>query len=260
MRSGRLIKAVVWLLRSSATPVTRYAPRIGCAGWSIPAEVREHFAAGESVLARYATRFNAVEINSSFYRPHRRETYQRWAATVPDDFVFSVKMPRTITHDARLQNVGKLLDPFLAEVAGLAEKLEVILVQLPPSLDFDSRQAAAFLAALKRRYSGRVALEARHASWFTSAAGSLLKRHGVARVAADPAIAEAAVGPGGCLDWAYWRLHGSPRMYYSEYGPARVASLASQVELRGVDAWCVFDNTASGAATLDALRLNEKLR
>lgn len=234
--------------------------RIGCAGWSVPAAARAQFGEGNSVLERYATRFNAVEINASFYRPHRTDTYRRWAESVPGDFAFAVKMPRTITHDARLHKVGKLLDAFLAEVAGLAEKLEVILVQLPPSLDFNARQASAFLAALRRRHGGRIALEARHATWFSANAELLLKRHDVARVAADPAPVAAAVGPGGSEGWAYWHLHGSPRMYYSEYGPARLAQLASNVRSSTENAWCIFDNTASGAAVFDALRLNTLLR
>ncbi|WP_240741042.1 DUF72 domain-containing protein [Deinococcus sp. Arct2-2] len=71
---------------------------IGCPGWHIASAQRSRFGAGESVLQRYATRLNAAEINSSFYRPHRQSTYQRWADTVPDAFRFSVKLPRTINH------------------------------------------------------------------------------------------------------------------------------------------------------------------
>ena len=71
--------------------------RVGCAGWSV-ASGRTEFGAGESVLERYATRFDTVEINSSFYRPHRRSTYQKWASLTPDGFRFSVKVPKAITH------------------------------------------------------------------------------------------------------------------------------------------------------------------
>jgi hypothetical protein len=74
--------------------------RIGCAGWSIPAAHRDRFGGGASALARYATRLHCVEINSSFHRSHKRETYARWAAAVPAQFRFAVKMPRTISHDA----------------------------------------------------------------------------------------------------------------------------------------------------------------
>lgn len=94
-------------------------PKIGCAGWSIPSRYATHFGLGDSLLARYATRFDVVEINSSFYRPHQRTTYARWAATVPAHFRFSVKLPRTLSHDSGLVGVGPLLDRFLDEVGGL---------------------------------------------------------------------------------------------------------------------------------------------
>src|SRR5690349_22366449 len=89
---------------------------IGTAGWSIPREQQRCFPAGESHLARYARVFPAVEINSTFHRPHRAATYERWAASVPRAFRFAVKMPRAITHDQRLRNSARLLDPFLADL------------------------------------------------------------------------------------------------------------------------------------------------
>src|ERR1043165_5217351 len=112
---------------------------VGCAGWSLPAATRSMFGAGDSMLARYATRFNATEINSSFHRPHKRETYVRWAAIVPAEFRFSAKLPRTITHDARRRGAGRDLDRFAGEVDGLGRKLALLLVQLPPSLPFEAR-------------------------------------------------------------------------------------------------------------------------
>src|ERR1700679_2611830 len=96
---------------------------IGTAGWSIPKEHRERFGAGDSILARYATRLNAVEINSSFYRPHKPSTYARWGETVPEGFRFSVKVPKTVTHEKRLKDVDALLDIFLGECTALGKKL-----------------------------------------------------------------------------------------------------------------------------------------
>ena len=80
--------------------------RVGCAGWAIPRQHAGLFGPGDSVLARYATLFDCVEINSSFHRPHRRGTCERWAASVPSGFRFSVKFPRSITHGARLRHVA----------------------------------------------------------------------------------------------------------------------------------------------------------
>src|SRR5262245_60578113 len=107
---------------------------VGVAGWSIPKPHAAAFPKTGSHLERYARRFNAVEINSSFYRPHRPATYARWAASVPPDFQFAVKVPREITHRRRLVDVADLLDQFLDECSELGEKLGPLLVQLPPGL------------------------------------------------------------------------------------------------------------------------------
>src|SRR5690349_20087775 len=119
---------------------------VGCAGWSIPKEHAGLFPAAGSHLERYAARFAAVEINSSFYRPHRPGTYARWAATVPEGFRFAVKMPREITHRRRLVGAVELLDRFLDEARALGDKLGPLLVQLPPKLTFAGDVARAFFA------------------------------------------------------------------------------------------------------------------
>lgn len=206
--------------------------RVGCAGWSIASAYRPVFGDADSLLARYATRFNCTEINSSFRRPHQQKTYARWARSVPDDFLFSVKLPKRITHQLGLRNAGSALDGFLDEVAGLGQKLGGLLVQLPPSLVYDARVASTVFAMLRRRTLARVVVEPRHRSWFSAAAEAQFVRHAVARAGVDPApVANAAVtGPAGA--WRYWRWHGSPRMYYSEYGADRLADLAARVRDR----------------------------
>ena len=247
------------------TPGPRRTPRlrIGCAGWTIPAAHAHLFGAGDSVLARYATRFDAVEINSSFYRPHQRKTYERWAATVPRDFRFSVKVPKLITHEQRLQRSGPELDRFVDEIGGLGRKLGGVLVQLPPSLVFDARVAANFFTMLRRRLSARIACEPRHASWFTAYAEALWARYDIARVAADPSLAAAARVAAGRGPWRYWRWHGAPRMYYSAYDDQALRALAVDVEAATpakAEAWIIFDNTAHGHATADAARLRQMLQ
>src|SRR5690606_36914074 len=192
--------------------------RTGCAGWSIGTPQRGLFDDGPSMLARYATRFDIAEVNSSFYRPHRRETWRRWADSVPAGFRFSAKMPRAISHELRLRGAGPALDRFLSEVEGLGGKLGGLLLQLPPSLVFDARSASAFFRMLRRRTGLPVACEPRHASWFDAPADALLLQQAILRVAADPARLPAAAFPGGATaDWTYRRWHGSPRMYYSRY-------------------------------------------
>jgi len=224
---------------------------IGTAGWAIPALYKDRFTGTGTHLARYARQLTGVEINSSFYRPHRRTTYERWAANVPEDFRFSVKVPRSLTQERRLRDYGDLLDRFLDEVGGLGAKLDVLLVQLPPSLGYDADSAAAFFRDLARA-GVRIACEPRHASWFTPKADAALKRLHVARVAADPPRAAGDGVPGGDTRFTYWRLHGSPKIYYSDYAQAFLAALAPR--LRSGD-WCVFDNTAAFHALGNALTL-----
>jgi uncharacterized protein YecE (DUF72 family) len=160
--------------------------RIGTAGWSIARNAADRFPAEGSGLERYAARLDALEINSSFHRPHRASTWRRWCDSVPADFRFSNKAPKQITHQLRLRDCDQALAAFLGEAGTLEGKLAVLLVQLPPSLAFDRAVAAAFFAKIAAR------------------------------------------------------------------SPA--ALLRAEAEA-GREAWCVFDNTASSAATGDALAL-----
>lgn len=236
--------------------------RIGTAGWSLPAALADVFPPGSSHLARYAARLDATEINSSFYRPHRPATYARWAGTVPVTFRFAVKLPRAITHERRLVDCDERLDRFLAEAGSLGAALGPILVQLPPSLRFQHEVAAAFLSGMRERYAGDVVCEPRHASWFDKEAGALLGALRVARVAADPALAEGAAEPGGWPGLAYYRLHGTPQIYRSPYPSDALDTIARRLAAHhdaGVPAWCVFDNTAAGHAPADALALRLRL-
>jgi uncharacterized protein YecE (DUF72 family) len=228
---------------------------IGTAGWTVPRDVADQFPAEGTSLARYSARFNAAEINSSFHRPHRLSTWERWRDSVPDAFRFSVKLPKTITHQAKLVDCGNELIGFLEQAHILGDKLAVLLVQLPPKLEYDAHVARDFFADLRSRSPSRVACEPRNASWFTAEADEALARLEVTRVAADPALSDDAARPGGWPGLAYWRLHGSPVMYRSSYAD-RIAEFARSIaESQAGERWCIFDNTASSAATADALAL-----
>lgn len=242
---------------------SRLGVRIATAGWSIPKSHAPTFPVEGSHLVRYGAVMKAVEINSSFYRPHRRETYVRWGASVPDGFRFAVKLPRAITHEARLVGADNLLDAFLSQVAGLGDRLGPLLVQLPPSLRFEPGRSDAFLRDLRERCVGEIVCEPRHASWFTPDIDALLGELRIARVAADPAPVPAAGEPGGWPALTYRRLHGSPRIYYSPYSPEFLAATARAIhdeQARGIESWCVFDNTAEFHALGDALALMKLLR
>lgn len=236
--------------------------RIGCAGWNVPRVDTDSFAVAGSHLQRYASRFDCVEINSSFYRMHKPATYARWAASVPAGFRFAVKMPRTITHERRLVDSCALLNEFFTGIGALGDRLGCVLIQLPPSLPFDRSRIEVFLAELRHYCSGDVAIEPRHPTWFDARAERLLVDHGIARVAADPAVVAAATLPGGATQLVYFRLHGTPHMYYSSYAQDAVVALGEQLRraaATGARAWCIFDNTARGAAIPNALALQRLL-
>lgn len=225
--------------------------RIGTAGWSLY-RAADAFPAEGAVLERYAARLNAVEINTSFYRPHQRKTYERWAASTPADFRFAVKVPQTITHERRLIAVDDLLARFLDETGGLGVKRGPLLIQLPPSLTFEAEPVGAFLEAWRGQTDSPTVLEPRHASWFAEQPEAMLTDFQVARVTADPAVVPEAAEPGGWRGLTYRRWHGSPVMYQSAYPPETLEALAGRLT-QEPETWCVFDNTRLGAATRDAL-------
>ena len=235
---------------------------VGTAGWAIPRDVAATFPTTGSSLQRYAGRFAGVEVNSSFDRSHRPSTWQRWHDSVPAHFRFAVKLPKTISHERRLVGCADLLDRFLAEAGTLGQKFAVLLVQLPPGFAFDAGVAGDFFLALATRSPVQMVCEPRHATWFDREADTLLRQRRVGRVAADPALNAAAAEPGGWPGISYYRLHGSPTMYRSAYDDARLLPLSASLQTSaaaGREAWCMFDNTASGAATADALRLQDLL-
>jgi uncharacterized protein YecE (DUF72 family) len=233
---------------------------VGTAGWSLPRAVASAFPGEGTHLARYARVLRGAEINSSFYRAHSPQTYAKWAAATPRGFRFAVKVPQAITHEGRLRRARRPLEQFLGEVAGLGKKLGPLLIQLPPSLEYEPRSARAFFALLRAHFEGPAVCEPRHATWFMSAADTMLVTHRIGRVAADPASIAAAAVPGGWRGHGatvYYRLHGSPRMYWSTYSPKRVEHWADEIRAlpRKTDCWCVFDNTAGGGAIENALQM-----
>jgi uncharacterized protein YecE (DUF72 family) len=188
---------------------------------------------------------------------HRASTWAKWSAETPADFRFSIKAPKTITHAARLQKAETLLKGFFEQIEPIREKAGPILFQLAPSLAFDLAIASEFLAAVRALYQGELVLEPRHASWFIPEADELLVMHSIGRVAADPPKGSVlAAEPGGDRRLVYFRLHGSPRTYYSNYEEEFLAALAAEMRTYK-NAWVIFDNTALSSAYANALRLQE---
>lgn len=230
---------------------------IGTAGWQLAKGTLRTDDMGTH-LERYGRTFNATEINSTFYRPHRAKTFERWAASVPENFRFAVKMHKGITHEKRLTDI-RPAQVFLDMISALGEKLGPVLVQLPPSLSW-STEAEAFLSAFREVYSGDLAVEARHPSWGARKVGRVLRDLAIAGVAADPPRITEELEPTGRDDLLYFRLHGSPQIYRSAYTHHFLLALANRIVAllaTGRRVWVIFDNTGSDAATSNALQMQK---
>lgn len=232
---------------------------IGTAGWTIPSFLKSAFPIEGTHLERYAQVFNAVEINSSFYREHRADTYRRWADSVPDDFRFSVKLAREFIHEARLRETGPALSASLDAISALGKKWGALLVQLPPSLMFDAKVAENFLTALKESTPRNVRIfwEPRHLSWAWAEAEHFFARHGFPRVWADPEPCPHRDAPERAVRYDRW--HGSPKIYRSNYEADFLTEQANRLRSRTNENWCIFDNTTFGCATRNALELRALL-
>jgi uncharacterized protein YecE (DUF72 family) len=228
---------------------------IGTAGWSIPSQVAKKFSSPGTHLERYARIFNAVEINSSFYREHQTKTYERWAASVPSGFRFSVKLSRYFTQEMRLKDSGPKLAETLDAIQGLGKKWGVLLIQLPPSLAFNARDAGKFFSKIRSLYKGRIALEPRHLSWADAKALEILSEHKIGKVVADP---ERCPSLGLSQSLFYLRLHGSPVIYKSNYEEDALTRFSAELKNSPAKTkWCIFDNTTFGFATENALELSQ---
>jgi uncharacterized protein YecE (DUF72 family) len=246
MLDHRIESGAVGVPQSSREAFGARMPKeyIGTAGWTIPRRVANHFAAEGSALVRYATRFSAAEINSTFHRSHQPQTFARWATSMGEEFRFAIKLPKAISHGLRLVGAEALLKTFLEEIRNLGSKTGPFLLQLPPSLNYDRYVAEKFFGFLRKRSAQKIVCEPRHPSWFDPEAENLLASFNIARVAADPARVPEAGRPGGDRTLEYYRLHGSPRMYYSAYGSSFLSELANTIsQSHAEEVWCIFDNT-----------------
>ncbi len=232
----------------------------GCATWQLPKSIQPKFPGEGTHLVRYGRQLPAVEINSSFYKHHRRQLYEKWASEVPADFRFAVKVPRELTHNRKLESTEGL-DVFLEEISGLGDKLGVLLLQLPPSLKFEPQTVASFLNSLRKNFSGGIVCEPRHRSWFAKEPEELLEAFQVSRVAADPPPVRGADRPGGWKWRVYYRLHGRPRRFYSAYEDDFLEELAGQLREHDkyAETWCIFNNTASEAGLENGLQMRKML-
>jgi uncharacterized protein YecE (DUF72 family) len=233
---------------------------VGTAHWQLPKQYSGGFSSEGSQLERYASRLNSVEINSSFYKEHQLKTYERWRDAVPADFRFSVKISHVFTHDLELRVDFDLLKESIEKILTLKSKLGVLLVQLPPSLDFQAHDVADFFNKLRRLYQGPVAVEPRHYTWLRPEALELMHELELSKVFADPAPCPLELKDSPLVGVTYFRLHGSPQIYKSDYPKTLLQELARDFkELPHQNIWCIFDNTTYGYATKNALDLSASL-
>lgn len=232
---------------------------VATASWSIPPEARDLFPLAGTHLERYSQKLNGVEINSSFYRHHQAKTYARWRSCTPETFRFSVKLAKLFTHEQKLCCAGAELGAALTDILFLGEKLSVLLVQLPPSLALNIEVAADFFSRVRSHYTGPIALEPRHISWNSESARNLYAQWNLTRVLTDPEPIPNLVTPSSLV---YYRLHGSPQIYKSDYTSQRLEDYSQQLKNRALTSehiWCVFDNTTFGHATPNALWVHKNI-
>ena len=205
----------------------------------------------------YVETFPTVEVNATFYRHMKPSTFQKWRETSPEGFVWAVKANRFITHIRKLHDTKESLDRFMDSATNLEEKLGVILFQLPPTLVFDEHLFDSFCADLPENF--RYTLEARHPSWTGEKALSALKKQNIAWCISDTAgrypYLEAITS-----EFVYIRLHGSRKLYASNYTREELAAWAEKILAWNKDTYVYFDNDFMGYAPHNAQMLNTMLQ
>lgn len=229
--------------------------RIGTAGWSIPKEFKKHFPEEESQLASYSQVLNCVEINSTFSNIHQASTFEKWALLTPDDFEFSLKLHRSFTHESELKPKVSDLKNNLLLMGHLGRKWKVLLLQFPGKQKFHEKRVGRLYDSIRKFYDGAIVVEPRNLSWLSKESSALLKEFKISKVIADPERCphniKNILSTGGIT---YFRLHGNPVIYKSSYNRSYLKKLSQDLSLYK-KAWCIFDNTAMGKATGNALTL-----
>ena len=231
--------------------------RIGCSGWQYkhwrgtfyPADVPQ-----SRWLEHYASIFDTVEINNSFYRLPERETFTAWARRAPMPFEFAVKASRFLTHMKKLKDPEEPIERLFSRIRGLGRRLGPVLYQLPPGWKVDVDRFRHFLNALPR--GARHVVEFREPTWYCDEIGALMERHRVAMCLHDmpgSATGRQRVGP-----FVYVRFHGATGKYGGSYGEDRLRGWAEWLDAQraaGCDVYAYFNNDVGGHAPRNALTL-----
>jgi uncharacterized protein YecE (DUF72 family) len=227
---------------------------VGTAAWSIPKIAMDSFPLEGTHLERYSKVLSAVEINSSFYKDHQAKSYKRWAACTPESFRFSVKLNKRFTHEGDLEIDCDDLRDNLRAIMELGEKMGVLLIQFAAGKKFNYERMRIFYKTIRDIYPGPVALEARNMTWMSNESIELMKEFNLSKADADPEKCAITI-PG---QIKYYRLHGSPEIYKSNYESDYLDHLYDEMTNLTGDVWCIFDNTTFGYATENALAIIQK--
>jgi uncharacterized protein YecE (DUF72 family) len=236
---------------------------IGTSGWNYK-NWKEDFYQGvpqKRWLEHYASRFDSVEVNATFYRQLKEDTYSKWMRQTPESFSFAVKGTRFVTHVKRLKDPEESVLKQRDNVAPLFPRLDAVIWQLPASLQKDAARLRDFAESLSRNWSHTPhAVEFRHESWFDEEVARILKENGLANCLSD------------APDWPMWdrvtsnlvyvRLHGHTELYRSEYSESDLGQWAERIRRwldQGNAVRVYFDNTDGNHAFRNAFRLREML-
>jgi len=246
---------------ASSRHVVPGALRVGCSGWQYR-HWRGEFYPADLPQARwfeyYASRFDTVEINNSFYRLPERATFAEWARRAPLTFEFAVKASRFLTHMKKLKDPEDPLGRFFDNARQLGSRFGPVLYQLPPRWPVNVERLEIFLRALPRGY--RHTIEFREPSWYDPRVYELLRRHDVALCLHDmqgSASGKLVVGP-----FIYVRFHFGTQKYGGRYADNRLDEWAEWLAARAADGlhvFAYFNNDAGGHAPRDAVRLRQKI-
>ena len=228
---------------------------IGCSGFSYK-EWREEFypkgLAQSKWFNYYTEHFDTLELNVTFYRFPTLNSLKGWYDKAPDPFSFSAKVPRSITHFKKFEGTERMINDFYGLLKeGLREKLACVLFQLPPTLIYSKEKLEKIISQVDPAFNN--VIEFRHESWWKKSVQTLLKNHNISfcgvsfpKISFDDAVINTAT--------CYYRFHGVPKLFYSEYDEAFIEKIYNQIihNKKAETAYIYFNNTASLAALHNA--------
>lgn len=205
----------------------------------------------------YCTYFNTYEFNGSFYRFPTVSGLKKWYDKTPEDFTFSIKIPKSITHIKKLIACEKEISDFYSVISeGLSDKLACVLWQFPPSFVFNEKNLEGVVSVLNDQFKNVV--EFRHNSWWNiDVLNRLFTKNAIFCNPSYPGLPHKAIKNNKC---GYFREHGVPKLFYSEYSLSEIENLYEQILINNYDeVYVYFNNTASTAGIINALQFNNLL-